>query len=153
MKAQADLLLALVDRGAAQIEIAATFPYRTWAMIRGKYVALRREALELSGPQPIKDDETYEQYLRYTDGGAVQYGARSGERWNSKETAHLLELLESGAAQADIAAAFPHRNWKRIRAKITELKGADFKVPGPRVLRSHETYEAFRLRSGTQGKK
>ena len=38
----------------------------------------------------------------------------------------------------DIISAFPHRNWKHIRAKITELKEVDFKVGEPKLLRSNE---------------
>jgi hypothetical protein len=139
-------LQMLIHQGASQVEIAATFPYRTWEMIRQKYSSLKGGLIPLSGPQPIHDQETYEAYLQRIGDGTVPYQARAGERWNPKDVERLLQLLESGAAQLDIAAAFPHRNWKRIRAKISELRGSDFRLPGPRRLRSHETYELYRLR-------
>jgi hypothetical protein len=148
LNTETERLLTLVDNNAAQLEIAATFPYRTWAMIRNKHYDLRGTAIPLTGPQPIRDDETYGAFLQRTGGGAAPYRARSGERWNPKAVERLIELLEAGASQVEICAEFPHRNWKRIRAKITEVIGRDFVVPGSGEVRSFETYEMYRLRTG-----
>jgi len=147
-------LFDLVDEGASQLEIAAAFPDRTWDAIRMKVWGVRGKGSLQVSPLPMKDAETYRDYLKRTNGGQSTHKARSGERWNANDLEKLQHLVETGATQVDIAAAFPHRNWGRLRATITKVCGSDAKVAGAAAvnglageIRKYETYEMYLLRT------
>lgn len=57
----------LIDEGASQIEIAHQFPMRKWKMIRRKVWSIRRKGSLKPRPKPIKDQETYLDYLARTN--------------------------------------------------------------------------------------
>lgn len=150
-------LLALVDAGALQIEIAARFPTRTWHAISNKVWAERgKGALQLS-PLPVHDRETYRDFLRRTGNETTAYKARGGEKWNQKHLDKLQQMVMGGASQVEIAAAFPHRNWARLRATITKVCGNTVSIPGAGVngaageIRKTETYAMYLARK--HGKK
>ncbi|MBN1991934.1 MAG: recombinase family protein [Anaerolineae bacterium] len=62
-------LLSLVASGADQIQIARAFPHRKWEMIRDKYYRTTRNGMRKFVPKPIKDTETYFDYLKRIGGG------------------------------------------------------------------------------------
>lgn len=154
LKTHESRLFDLVDEGASQLEIAAAFPERTWDAIRQKVWAVRGKGSLQVSPLPMKDAETYREYLKRTNGGQSTHKARNGERWNAKDLEKLQYMVETGATQVDIAAAFPHRNWGRLRATITKVCGSDAKVAGAAAvnglageIRKYETYEMYVLRT------
>lgn len=142
-------LLDLVERGASQLEICKHFPTRRWNEIRNKLYALGLNANVVTSVRPINDVETYEMYLKRTNGGRKPYQAGVGDGWPKRDVAELLRLVDSGASQLDLVAAFPYRNWGRIRAKITELRGAETVVPGapgPGIkaeVKRHENHQMY----------
>lgn len=153
LKAEEERLFALVDEGASQLEICSVFPSRTWDAIRMKVWAVRGKGSLQVSPLPMTDDETYTDYMKRTNGGAVTHKARNGERWNQKDLDKLKGMVEGGATQIEIAAAFPHRNWGRLRHTITKVCGSDAKIPGTAAenglageIRKYETYEMYLLR-------
>jgi DNA invertase Pin-like site-specific DNA recombinase len=93
-------LLRLVESGASQIEIAQTFPERKWKAIRLRYWRETGSGAELTfRPKPIKDEESFLDYLERTgqsfgDGGSAA----------CSETKHrgVIRRFRQGAAR-------PHR--------------------------------------------
>ena len=64
---QTGFLLHLVEMGATQLKIARAFPDRKWTSIRMKYWRERGGSSELRlRPKPIRDQETYRDYLERT---------------------------------------------------------------------------------------
>jgi DNA invertase Pin-like site-specific DNA recombinase len=154
LKSQEERLFALVDEGASQVEICAVFPYRKWGAIRHKVWSERGAASLQLSPLPIRDEETYTDYLKRTTSLDTSYKARSGERWNQKDLDTLKMMVKSGATQIEIAQAFPHRNWGRLRATITKVCGKDAKILGTASknglagdIRKYETYEMYLIRT------
>jgi len=60
---ETDRLLELIDINASQVEIASEFPDRKWNLIRNKAWYLRGRGVLQPKPKPIKDQETYWEYL------------------------------------------------------------------------------------------
>jgi DNA invertase Pin-like site-specific DNA recombinase len=56
-------LLELIDASAPQIEIASEFPDRKWSLIRNKAWSLRGRGVLQPRPKPIKDQESYWEYV------------------------------------------------------------------------------------------
>lgn len=139
------LLEELINWRASQIEIASCFPNRKWYNIRGKSWAMWGNGITYLPEKPIKDDETYEDYLRRRKYAQDQDRAGLG-KWRSAETELLLKLLEQGATQLEIAEALPSRAWDRIQAKIRKLKGKGYIVPGHGELGKYETIADYRAR-------
>jgi len=135
---EVNLLLKLVEANASQLEIAATFPQRTWEMIHIKlwYMGITVAFEE----QPIKYKETYPMYMERINNPLAHPSALPGSKWSKQETNNLLVLLETSITKMQLAEAFPARTWTGIRRKITELKGKEFKVPGEMILGRNETH-------------
>lgn len=138
-------LLSLVDAGASQIEIAQSFPTRKWELIRFKFYRLRGYYLHFS-PKLIRDFETYESFIVRT-GGALSTCVDLGH-WLPEEDKVLLNLLDSGASQIEIAEACPNRTWGGIRARIRKLRGNNVPVPGVGVIKTKETIGHYKARTG-----
>lgn len=71
-----------------------------------------------------------------------------GEKWNQDEIDVLFKLIDEGASQLDICAAFPDRTWRKIREHIYRLYGrVVFQTihVGP-----EETYTQFLERDGME---
>ena len=146
-------LFALVDAHASQIEIAQAFPQRSWRLIRNKvYWERGKGALEVS-PKLIGDEETYNMYLTRCKSAPAIHVAGSGERWTRQEEEQLLGFLDGGASSVDLARAFPQRQWRSIRSKITELCGKERRVPNRGKLKHTETIQDYEARTGGDGKK
>lgn len=146
-------LFSLVDSGASQEEICSHFPNRTWSSIYQKVTSVRGNGSLNLSPLPIKYDETFADYRDRVGSAPRQHRARTGERWNGQDTQRLKNMVAQGETQVAIAAAFPHRNWGRIRAKITEVCGGGVSIPGAAQTRGasgdvhkYETYEMYLLR-------
>jgi DNA invertase Pin-like site-specific DNA recombinase len=154
LKSQEERLFALVDEGASQIEICAIFPYRKWKSIRDKVYYERGSASLQLSPLPIREEETYSDFVKRTADDAKTYKARSGERWNQNDLNILQKMVENAASQIEIASTFPHRNWGRLRATITKLCGKDAIVPGAAhkngvagAIRKYENYQMYLVRT------
>ena len=148
LASELDRLLALVDRQATQVEIAAEFPDRTWGYIRHRLWKTRGQGVvEAIEPKPMHDHETYSDYQVRIEQGRPSHAMR-GEKWLSDDEALLLQLLDAGATQTEIAAALPTRRWWRIRAKITKLRGHDVVIPGVGAIQRNETILDYRQRVG-----
>ena len=139
-------LKQIIESRAGQIEVARAFPKRKWQNIRVKiYETLGTDQYSFH-PKPILDDETYRMFMDRTNGNTIPYQAGSGARWRPEELEQLNEMLDTNSTKVELAKTFPHRNWGRIRAKVTELRGADFDIPGDKPMRRSETYATYLLR-------
>jgi DNA invertase Pin-like site-specific DNA recombinase len=144
-------LLEMHDERATQVDIAAAFPHRTWDMIRNKlYSLIGAEGYHFE-VTPIRGHETYPMFLERTDGNREPYQAGSGDPWKMPALEKLSEMLDREATKLELLEAFPYRTWGRIRAKVTELRGRDFKIPGPKPMHRDETFVQYQARiSGTE---
>jgi len=146
LKEETDKLAELVERGAPQLEIAATFPNRTWELIRNKIYAITGEFSYKVFPKPIKDKESYEAFFRRTQGGSDAAKIENVTRWQPDEIARLEQMLDAGTTQIELATAFPRRNWDGIRRKITSLRGSKFRVKDTGHVWRWETIDMYRNR-------
>lgn len=79
----------------------------------------------------------------------------NGAYWTTSELDELVELMQSGADQITIAAAFPDRTWASIRRKYRDRsreRGIYVQIlfPRPQHVKAHESYNQYRER--TDGK-
>lgn len=140
-------LLSMVDRNASQIEIAQLFPERTWEAIRHRVWKSRGAGGLNYDDKPIKDYETFEDYQQRIREATFER-AGSGDQWTQDSERVLLELLDNGATQVDLAKAFPDRRWWRIRWKITQLRGKGIRIPGVGEIKRNETFVDYLDRTG-----
>jgi hypothetical protein len=144
LPSEIDMLKELVESEATQVEISAALPTRNWRAIRIKiYEIIGFRRFHIS-PKPIRDAETYEDYLKRVERDGDKVANRtSGNRWRDDELEILAERLDAGATQLEIAAALPDRTWEAIRKKIVKLRGPGYVVPESGHLEDGETYEAY----------
>ncbi len=139
---EVDALTQLIESQANQVTIAAALPDRNWRAIRLKaYEIIGQRSFQVS-PKPIREDETYPQYLERiekTNGNLP----RNRSRWIPEEIERLQALLDAEATQLEIAAALPHRSWEKIRSRITALRGKEFKVRETGYLQPNETIQDY----------
>lgn len=145
---EVNTLTRLVEDKASQESIAAALPDRNWRAIRIKaYEIVGRRFFHIS-PKPIRDEETYSDYLERMEKTGWQNPRKTGSRWVQEEIEKMEKLLDQGATQLELRAALPHRSWAKIRKKITQLRGQDFKVVKPQVpMKQHETIEQYLARN------
>ena len=67
--------------------------------------------------------------------------------WLESETNTLLQMVEAGATQVEIAAAFPSRTWKQIMDKIASHLGSGAVEFAIHPMREEETYLDFAKRA------
>jgi hypothetical protein len=144
-----DKLLAYIDRGASQLDIAQAFPRRTWDQIRRKGAKLRGTGVLrfADTDKPIRDSETYESYRERLE-KPLPTNAGDGDHWTPTDVKYLSYLLDNGATQIEIAQAFPTRRWWRIRWKITQLRGSNIKISGVGAIKRNETFTDYCDRTG-----
>ncbi len=83
---ESDLLSALLDAEARQLQIAAAFPGRNWRSIREHITALRGHSFVVPGiGEVIKKNESYRQYVE-------RVGAENAETENVAERVKMLPL-------------------------------------------------------------
>jgi hypothetical protein len=58
-----DLLVNMVNGGATQLEIAQAFPNRKWKNLYFKYTSVTRKSLNLRQNHPVKQHESYNDYI------------------------------------------------------------------------------------------
>lgn len=75
--------------------------------------------------------------------------ASTGTQWLPDETALLLELVETGRSEIEIAASFPERKWSLIYNKYLYETGKGIKFK-PKLIRYHETFTDFVERVGEE---
>jgi hypothetical protein len=146
-------LLEIVDSGASQVEICAAFPSRTWKSIGNKLKVARGARIALFDKKLIKDDETYEDFVKRVQEKGLPTKPYSAF-WKAEEIVLLLSLVDRQATQVEIAAAFPLRKWANIRGKIRRLRRANIAIEGSgqtgkeAEIRPHETYDMYLMRKG-----
>ena len=64
-------------------------------------------------PKPIRDKETYEDYMAHVEEQDTDADRTSGNRWTEAELEALADAIENGVTQLEMAAALPHRSWQR----------------------------------------
>jgi hypothetical protein len=69
--------------------------------------------------------------------------ATNGTQWLPTETARLLELVDAGASQTEIAAEFPDRKWKYIHYKVWSLRGRSSLKFRPKLIKDSETHKDY----------
>jgi hypothetical protein len=148
---EVDILARLIQEKASQEEISAALPNRNWRAIRIKaYEVVGKRSFHIS-PKPIREDETYADYLERMEKAGWEHPRKSGSRWIQEEIERMENMLDQGASQLELCAALPHRSWAKIRKKITQLRGKDFKVTKPQVaMKQHETIEQYLERNPEQ---
>ncbi|RPJ19394.1 MAG: hypothetical protein EHM35_20705 [Planctomycetaceae bacterium] len=100
---------------------------------------------------PIRGHETYAMFLERTNGNREPYQAGSGDPWKKPALEKLNEMLDRNATKLELLEAFPYRTWGRIRAKVTELRGKDFEIPGPKPMLRNETFVQYQARINGAG--
>lgn len=148
---EVNTLRELIQQQATQEEISAALPKRNWRAIRIKaYEIIGKRSFKIS-PKPIREDETYSDYLERMEQTDWTHPRNTGSRWVPQEVEMLQNMLENGASQLEVCAALPHRSWAKIRRKITQLRGKDFTVVKPKVrMKQHETIEQYLERNPAQ---
>jgi DNA invertase Pin-like site-specific DNA recombinase len=148
---EVETLTQLIEAKATQEEISAALPSRNWRAIRIKaYEIVGKRSFQIS-PKPIREDETYADYLERMEQTGWKHPRKSGSRWIQEEIDKMENMLDQGASQLELCAALPHRSWAKIRKKITQLRGKDFKVVKPQVpMKQHETIEQYLERNPEQ---
>lgn len=124
--------------------MSAALPNRNWRAIRIKiYEIIGKRSFYIS-PKPIRDEETYADYIERMERTGWKQPRKSGSRWIEEEIDHLEKLLDEGADQIELCAALPHRSWAKIRKKITQFRGKEFTVERPqKPVGKNETFEQY----------
>ena len=133
------MLGQLLEEGASQVEIMAVLPKRNWRAIRIKIYEIIGERKFHISPKPIRDKETYEDYMARVEKQGSEANRTSGNRWTKEELEALAEAIENGATQLEMADALPHRSWEAIRKKIAQVHGKGIKVPETGFLAPSDT--------------
>jgi hypothetical protein len=68
----------MLDRGAAQLELSAALPHRSWEKIRKRVTLMRGKGFIVPESGKMKAQETYADYLDRTDGSAETMAFRVG---------------------------------------------------------------------------
>lgn len=141
--AEVERLTELLERQATQVEMAQALPERNWRSIRIKiYEIIGTRSFHIA-PKVIRDEETYEAYLKRLERKEKSQRYTGSARWQESEMNKLDELLTARATQLEIAAALPYRSWQAIRRRIILLRGRGFVIPESGHLENGETYEAY----------
>ena len=73
----------------------------------------------------------------------LPWSATTWTLWLPEEVETLQKLIEQKAAQEEISAALPNRNWRAIRIKAYEIIGKRSFQISPKPIREDETYAAY----------
>jgi hypothetical protein len=108
LPAEVETLRQLIEQKATQEEISAALPNRNWRAIRIKaYEIIGKRSFHIS-PKPIRDDETYADYIERMERTGWKQPRKAGPRWVEEEIEMLENMLDEGATQLDLCAALPH---------------------------------------------
>jgi hypothetical protein len=75
---------------------------------------------------------------------------RAKHYWLASETQRLFSLLDAGATQLELAAAFPARKWVEIRSKVRHERGSGIRIPRCGI-QEYETYDEYCRRRRIEG--
>lgn len=128
----------LLDANASQLEIGEYLPEKTWKSIH-KRIA-RIDATRIFRPKPIRDYETYNEYLQRIADEPDLYNVI---HWSEGEINRLKDMLENGCDKLDLVIAFPDRKWTHIRKKVSEIKGKQFDVTGDKIIRYNQCLNMY----------
>lgn len=149
---EVETLEELLKKDAEQIEISASLPNRNWRAIRIKAYEILGERKFHISPKPIRDKETYSDYLQRVENDGANANRTSGNRWTEDELEALAEAIENGVTQLGMATALPHRSWEAIRKKIAQVHAKGIKVPETGFLAPSDTIQDyFEAHPGTAG--
>jgi hypothetical protein len=116
-------LLALFDKGATQLEIAAAYPDLKWYQIFNE-IRKHRGLIRFT-PIWLGKSETYQDYL--SNSGRKSKATPS--LWRDEELATLRAMVERQATQLEIMQEFPYRRWIQVKCRIKEMFGKGVRVP------------------------
>ncbi len=86
---------------------------------------------------------------RSSDEFSLSKQASTYTQWIPQAAERLLELVEAGASQLEIAREFPKRRWTMIRNKYYHEKNCGIKV-NPKPIRDYESYLDYLKRVGAE---
>lgn len=142
LESETNTLLQLVEVGASQVEIAATFPSRTWKQIMDKIAShLGSNIVEFS-IHPMREGETYSDFAKRAINLPPVYQAGSADRWTRRDVEQLRVLSEQGADRLTYLKTFPHRNWLSISKKLSSIVG-DVPLPFDHRIRNKDSFATF----------
>jgi hypothetical protein len=81
LPAKVETLQQLLESKATQEEISAALPNRNWLAIRIKTYEIVDKRLFYISPKPIRDEETYADYLERMEQTGCQHPRKSGSRY------------------------------------------------------------------------
>lgn len=149
--------LASIEQEASQLQGIETLKQH-WSLALENWGSLTREeirAIFTSLVDYIEAEKIGERLLRFAvfwlDGTSDEFTLpkqmdNGWREWLPSESDTLLELIQSGASQVEIAQNFPERTWKMINNKIARLVGTGRVRFSPHPIRYWETFEMYRKR-------
>jgi hypothetical protein len=69
--------------------------------------------------------------------------AYGSQRWLPSEADRLMALVDAGASQLELCAAFPDRKWSSIYRRIYSDRKKSFRIGGKHTVRLGETYNQY----------
>ena len=87
--------------------MSAALPNRNWRAIRIKiYEIIGKRSFYIS-PKPIRDEETYADYIERMERTGWKQPRKSGSRWIEEEIDHLEKLLDEAQTRSNYALPSP----------------------------------------------
>lgn len=145
LDSETEKLLFLVDAGASQVEIAAQFPSRTWKQLMDKIAAHLGAGTVQFAIHPMRETETYGDFVQRAEDLPTHYQAGSADRWTTEDMELLQQLIDENAPKLKYLEMFPHRNWLSITKKF-HLLAADSPFPVDKRIRRQDTLIDFMQR-------
>jgi hypothetical protein len=140
-------LLKLATTNAEQQVIAASFPERTWLVIRNRIVWSLGSGIYAPGERPIHEYETFHDYMKRIN-NASTYPVRATSRWSADDIERLEQLVYQGATQTRIASVFPDRSWRAITLRMKRSFGPHGYHVELEGINTIETYNQYLKRVG-----
>lgn len=145
LDSETEQLLSLVDARASQVEIAAHFPTRTWKQLMDKIAAHLGVGVVQFPIHPMRETETYTDFVQRAEQLPEHYQAGSADRWTTEDLELLQQLIDEEKPKLKYLEAFPHRNWLSITKKFRLLAG-DRPFPVDKRIRRQDTLVDFMRR-------
>jgi hypothetical protein len=115
----------------------------------------RRLAITLCVKQiyAVPDGEDMELVIYWNDNTDSRHiiPRNGGKGWTNVQNDRLIELVANGADQETVAAEFPKRKWKHIKAKYRRLSGGVNLHMNPHPVHDLETFEDYQWRTAEYG--
>lgn len=92
--------------------------------------------------------------IRWRDGSYSEMdmarASTSEKVWLPQETAKLIEMVESGKGQLEIAQEFPERKWRQLYSRYRNLTRKSLNFDGDHPIGKYESYNEYMERIGTK---